>query len=406
MAFLNNHSDGKKMVDKVFKAAVKAREAKEKYGDDSVVDATLGTLFDEDGVFVAYDSVWNPYDKLDKIEKGRYARSIQGNPLYRDAVYKWLFGEVEMPAEIIVSPGGAGAVSVTMHNVLNPGETLIKPSQGWGPYKTMANEFELNLTSYNLFKDGGFDIADFKATLTRVMDEQGKVLAIINDPCHNPTGYTMSPLEWDQVLKFVNELSNRGPVVIINDIAYVDYSVNPTWKDHFIKYKTLNSNVMVVIAFSLSKTFTAYGARVGASVVITSNKEELQKYKDASIYSARSIWSTCNNSVMELFAMINNDETLYTNFINEKQYYIELLKERSKIFIEECDHENIDLYPFKEGFFATLKVQDDKEKEALNLRLQESNIFTVEVDGGLRIALCSVPKKKLRGLAKKIKACM
>jgi len=216
----------------------------------------------------------------------------------------------------------------------------------------------------------------------------------------------MSPEEWDQVLTFVNELSKVGSVVIINDVAYVDYCVNPSWKDHFIKYKDLSNNVMVVIAFSLSKTFTAYGARVGASVVISNNEEELAKYKDASIYSARSIWSTCNNSVMELFAMINNDETLYRNFINEKQYYIELLRERARIFIEECDHEGIELYPFKEGFFATLKVSDNTEKEALNLRLQKSNIFTVEVDGGLRIALCSVPKKKLRGLAKKIKAVM
>ena len=406
MAFLNNHSDGKKMVDKVFKAAVKAREAKERFGDDAVVDATLGTLFGEDGVFVAYDSVWGPYDQLDKIEKGRYARSIQGNPLYREAVYKWLFGDHEMPAEIIVSPGGAGAVSATMHNVLNPGDTVIKPLQGWGPYKTMANEFELKLDSYNLFKDDCFDIDDFKATLSRSMKKQGKVLAIINDPCHNPPGYTMTGEEWDQVLAFLNELSKQGPVVIINDIAYVDYSTNPSWKDHFLKYRDLAENVMIVITFSLSKTFTAYGARVGASVVVTNNKEELRKYKDASIYSARSIWSTCNNSVMELFAKITSDETLYTNYNNEKQSYIELLKERAHIFIEECKYEGVELYPFKEGFFATIKVIDDAEKEALNLRLQKSNIFTVEVDGGLRVALCSVPKRKIRGLAKKIKNCM
>ena len=403
MSFLNYHSDGKKMVDKVFKAAIKAIEAKERFGDDAVIDATLGTLFDENGIFVAYDSVWSPFDKMNKIEKARYARGIQGNPLYRDAVSKWLFGEEEMPCEIIVSPGGAGAVSATMHNVLNPGDTLIMPSQGWGPYKTMANEFGLNLAKYNLFKNNGFDLDNFKETLNRIMQKEGKVLAIINDPCHNPTGYTMTSDEWDQVLTFLDELAVIGPVVIINDVSYVDYCMNPSWKDHFLKYKNLTENVMVVIAFSLSKTFTAYGMRVGAMVAISNNEEELSKFKDASIYSARSIWSTCNNSVMELFAQITSDEVLYTNYINEKQTYIELLKERANIFITECNSEGIELYPFTEGFFATLKVSDDLEKSALNLRLQEKNIFTVEVDGGLRIALCSVPKKKLRGLARKIK---
>lgn len=403
MSFLNTHSDGKKMVDKVFKAAIKAIEAKEKFGDDAVVDATLGTLFNESGIFVAYDSVWNPFDKMDKIEKARYARGIQGNPMYRKAVYKWLFGDEEMPCEIIVSPGGAGAVSATMHNVLNPGDTLIMPSQGWGPYKTMANEFELNIAKYNLFKNNGFDLEDFKETLNKIMDKEGKVLTIINDPCHNPTGYTMTSVEWDKLLSFLDKLSLKGPVVVINDIAYVDYCTNPSWKNHFLKYKNLNENIMIVIAFSLSKTFTAYGMRVGAMIPITTNKVELEKFKNASIYSARSIWSTCNNSVMELFAQITNDDILYKNYMDEKQEYIELLKERADIFITECAIEGIELYPFTEGFFATLKVDSDVEKEALNLRLQEKNIFTVEVDGGLRIALCSVSKKKLRGLAHKIK---
>jgi len=406
MAFLNDLSNGKKMVDKVFKAAVKAREAKAKFGDENVVDATLGTLFDENGTFVAFDNVWGPYEKIDKIQKAKYASSIQGNPGYRDAVYKWLFGNEEMNCEIVVTPGGAGAVSSTMHNILNPGQTVIKPSQGWGPYKTMANEFGLNITSYNLFKDNKFDIDDFKKTLTDVMSKEGKVLVIINDPCHNPTGYTMKPSEWDEVILFVNDLSKQGPVVILNDIAYVDYSLNPTWKDHFLKYRNLSENVMAIIAFSLSKTFTAYGARIGAAVAITNNMSELEKFKDATIYSARSIWSTANNSVMELFDMISNDETLYRNYINEKQTYIELLRERAQIFITEASEVGLELYPFTEGFFATLRVTDNAEKEALNLKLQENNIFTVEVDGGLRIALCSVPKRKLKGLAQKIKNIM
>ncbi len=402
MAFLNDLSNGKKMVDKVFKAAIKAREAKEQFGDEAVVDATLGTLFDEDGNFVAFDSVWGPYESIDKVQKAKYASSIQGNPGYRDTVYKWLFGEEEMNCEIVVSPGGAGAISSSMHNFLNIGQSVIKPSQGWGPYKTMALEFGLKLRSYNLFKDGAFDLEDFKLTLTDVMNNEGKVFVIINDPCHNPTGYTMSPNEWDEVISFVNKLSDKGPVIILNDIAYVDYCPNQEWKKHFLKYRELNDNVMAVIAFSLSKTFTAYGARIGASVAVCNNAEELAKFKDAGIYSARSIWSTCNNSVMELFDMIVNDEELLSAYLKEKQYYIDLLKERSDIFISESKEAGLELYPFKEGFFATIKV-DDNMKEETNTKLQNNNIFCVEVDGGLRVALCSVPRRKLKGLAKKIK---
>ncbi|KFZ27319.1 MAG: Tyrosine aminotransferase [Candidatus Izimaplasma bacterium HR2] len=406
--FLNEKSNGKKMVDKVFKAAVAANIAKEKFGDE-VVNATLGTLFDEDGKFVALNSVWGPYETIDKLQKAKYASSIQGNPGFRDAVYNWLFGNLEekIECEIIATPGGAGAISSTLKNILSPGETVIKPSQGWGPYKTMAHENDLTLTDYNMFKHGEFDLADFEKTLNEVMDSQGKVLVIINDPCHNPTGYSLRPDEWDDIIDIVNELSKKGPVIILNDIAYVDYNSNgDEWKIHFAKYNTLEKNVMVVIAFSCSKTLTAYGARVGAQIVITKDKKQLESFKDAAIYSARSIWSTVNNSAMKLFSLIAHDNYLLSKYKKEKQKYITLLEERAHIMTSEAKKVKLELYPFTEGFFVTIKIPDDKEKTALNMKLQKNNIFTVEVDGGLRIAICSVPKRQLKGLSKRIKDLM
>lgn len=407
-SFLNEKSNGKKMVDKVFKAAVAANKAKEKFGDE-VVNATLGTLFDEDGKFVALNSVWGPYETIDNVQKAKYASSIQGNPGFRDAVYTWLFGNLEekIECEIIATPGGAGAISSTLKNILNPGDTVVKPSQGWGPYKTMAMEIGLSLTDYNMFKNGEFDLSDFEKTLNEVMELQGKVLVIINDPCHNPTGYSLRPDEWDDIIDIVNALSKKGPVIILNDIAYVDYNVQgDIWKNHFVKYNTLNKNVMVVIAFSCSKTLTAYGARVGAQIVISKDKKQVELFKDAAIYSARSIWSTVNNSVMELFSLIAHDDYLLSRYKKEKQTYVDLLNERADILITEAKKVKLEHYPFTEGFFVTIKIPNDTEKVALNLKLQKNNIFTVEVDGGLRIAICSVPKRKLKGLSKRIKDLM
>lgn len=406
--FLNTGSNGKKMVDKVFKAALAAKDAKAVYGD-SVVDATLGTLFDEDGNFVALESVWTPYESIPKLAKAKYASSIQGNQDFRDAVYTWLFGELDetIDCEIIATPGGAGAISSTMKNILEPGETILIPSQGWGPYKTMATEFGINLKKYNMFMEDHFDLQDFKTSMLDMMEEQGKVLVIINDPCHNPTGYSLTPKEWDEIILFVNKLSVQGPVIILNDIAYVDYAnQGSTWKQHFAKYNHLTENVMAVIAFSCSKTLTAYGARVGAQIAITKNKEQLASFLDASIYSARSIWSTVNNSAMDLFTKIMSDETLQKAYLSEKQYYVDLLHDRAEIFVSEAKKVGLEIYPFTEGFFVTIKVQNNAEKEALNITLQKNNIFTVEVDGGLRIAICSVPKRKLVGLAKRIKNLM
>jgi aspartate aminotransferase/aromatic-amino-acid transaminase len=159
---------------------------------------------------------------------------------------------------------------------------------------------------------------------------------------------------------------------------------------------------MVVIAFSLSKSFTAYGTRVGAAVAVTNNLEELDKWYNAMVFSARSTWSTVNNSIMTLFAKISNDKTLYDAYVKERQTYIDLLKERADIFIQEAKQVGLKHYPFTEGFFVTLSIPNDLIPPIYK-RLEQNNIFTVQVNNGLRIALCSVPKVKLKGLAKKIK---
>lgn len=401
MSFLNSTSNGKKMIDKVFKAALKAKDDAATYGEDVVVNATLGTLFDETGTFVAFDSVWGPYQTSTNTQKAKYAASIQGNPRFRKAVHEWLFKHHSVPCEIIATPGGAGAVSSTLKNMLDPGQTVLRPSLAWGPYQTMATEFQLVDQSYNLFSEGHFDLTSFLRSCNDVMATQGKVVAIINDPCHNPSGYTMTTAEWASVLKELGTLATQGPVVIVHDIAYVDFSSNPSWKDRLLQYQSLPDNVMVVIAFSLSKTFTAYGMRVGAAVGISNDTAQLEAFKDAMIYSARSIWSTVNNSIMELFATITSDPKLLDNYLTEKQQYVTLIQQRADIFVNEAKQVGLPLYPYHEGFFATIIV-DNVNKEILNQRLQDNHIFLVEVNNGLRVALCSVPTTKLKGLAQRI----
>lgn len=405
MSFLNQLSDGKKMTDKVFKAAVRAKNAKTKFGTDQVFDATLGTLFKEDETLCTFDAVWTPFKALDNVQMAKYAGGIPGNPNYLTAVSKWLFNDLDINHKVVGTPGGAGAVSATIKNVLNPGETLLKPNLGWGPYNTMAAEFGINTMDYNLFEDDHFNLSDITAKMQQLMDAQGRVLVIINDPCHNPSGYTMKPEEWDGLLSFTNRLSEQGPVVILHDIAYVDFSTNPTWKEHFKKYTDLPNNVMVVIAFSLSKSFTAYGMRAGAAIAVTKNNDELDKWFDAMVFTARSTWSTVNNSIMTLFETISGDEALYNTYKKERQYYIDLLKERASIFIEEAKDVGLKHYPFTEGFFVTLIINNE-DIPTIYQRLEDNNIFTVQVNNGLRVALCSVSRNKLKGLAKKIKNCM
>jgi len=79
------------------------------------------------------------------------------------------------------------------------------------------------------------------------------------------------------------------------------------------------------------------------------------------------------------------------------------LKERADIFVREAEEVNLPIYPYEEGFFITLKIDDQIVKNELHLKLKTLNIFFVNVYGGLRVAICSIPINKVKGLAKRVK---
>jgi aspartate aminotransferase/aromatic-amino-acid transaminase len=401
MNCLSEKNTGKKMVDKVFLAAVKAQETARNIGENNVINATLGTLYDESGSLVTLQSIWSHFDTLSIKQKAKYASGIQGNPHFRKAVGEWLFSDYNIPHEVIATPGGAGAVYATIKNTLDSGQVLIKPSLAWGPYTTMARENGLDLVEYNLFIDDHFDIQSFKTVTQNVMKIQKRVVVIINDPCHNPSGYTMTEDEWEQVWSYLKSLSLQGPVVLLLDIAYADFTNQADWKKQLLRFHDGSENLLTVIAFSLSKTLTAYGMRTGAAIAIHSNQQILRDFRDALVYTARSTWSTVNNAMMDLFTNIVFDEKLKHDYLKEKEQYIKLLQKRSDIFITEAKKVGLKINPYKEGFFVTIPGSIE-EIQSWNKKLQEQNIFLVDVGKGLRIALCSVPTKQLPGLAKRI----
>ena len=87
----------------------------------------------------------------------------------------------------------------------------------------------------------------------------------------------------------------------------------------------------------------------------------------------------------------------------EKQEYVELLKKRSRAFVSEALDCGLDCYPYKEGFFVTVKVENKDILAKYHQELMKNNIFAVVVNKGIRVAICSLPVKQCKGLAPKMK---
>lgn len=232
------------------------------------------------------------------------------------------------------------------------------------------------------------------------MEKQDRLCVIINDPCHNPTGYSMTQQEWNEVIAFLNECSKTHPVVLVNDIAYIDFSYQGRYaKKYFSCFDEITDNVAVIVAFSLSKSMTSYGLRCGAAIILAKTEQGVQEIRTVFEKEARAIWSNVNNGAMETFTSImhNAKET----YEKEKQQYTDLLKARSDLFIKQAEECGLSHYPYKEGFFVTLDM-DNAQRDALHEALMDEHIYTVKVNKGIRIAVCSLPLKDIDGLAFKI----
>jgi aspartate aminotransferase/aromatic-amino-acid transaminase len=146
-----------------------------------------------------------------------------------------------------------------------------------------------------------------RETIAEVQKIQDKVLILVNDPCHNPTGYSMTVEEWKELIGILNEASEKTPVVLLDDIAYIDYAYNPENRAYMALFNTISENVMIIISFSCSKTLTFYGMRCGASIVLARRLRDVQDAETVFEKTARSAWSNISNSGMETFAWVESE---------------------------------------------------------------------------------------------------
>lgn len=402
--------ESRNLVDKVFSVAKKAKKAAEKLGDEKVVNATIGSLYNEDGKLVVLKSVTETYKELPPEEIAGYASAFTGSPEYKESVKRSILGDnykeefTNHYMEVIGTPGGTGAVSNSVKNYLNEGDTLLLPKWLWSPYILMASERKGNCEYYTIFDENGkFDLNNFSEKIFKLAEKQDNVVVIINDPCQNPTGYKLTIDEWKSVLDIFEKATEKANIILINDIAYIDFDDRneEEKKEYRNLFKNLSSKILVIFAFSISKALTSYGLRVGAQLALSSDKEVIDEFEKANSYSCRSTWSNISRGGMKMFSDIILDKEKYKVLKEEREMYRLLIKERADIFLKEAEECGLKLLPYKTGFFLTIPTGELTDKVAE--MLERENIYTVVLDEGIRIAVCSVTKKKITGLAGRIK---
>ena len=404
MSIISKSAQGKILKNDVLALSQEAKKAKLK--DNTVVNATIGSLFDDNGVFYVFDNVDKLIKNLPNEDFYSYSPN-NGNPAFHKAVTNWVFGPFcekivsSMACESIPTPGGTGAVSNSLFNALDAGETLILPDIYWGPYKNMAQSNSFEILEYKFIVDGKFNIEGFKKACLEVIAKQGKVVTILNDPCNNPTGYSLSNEEFEEVVNFMNSQEN-ALFNMVYDIAYFDY-FDGSFEDSRKKFEVMlqaKENILFNIAFSCSKTFSVYGLRLGAQIILSKNNEFVKEIYDSTCFLARTRWSNCSKAGLSMMIEIDKNEELKQEIIKEIKQAVKVVNNRADLFVEEAKQCGLDIYPYSGGFFITVHAEDGIK---LAEELKEDKIYVLGFKKAVRIAICSVPIYELIGLAAKIK---
>lgn len=167
--------------------------------------------------------------------------------------------------EINVTVGGSEAVIFAMMTTLNPGDELIIPEPfytNYNGYATMAGVEIVPLTTY---AENGFRLPP-KREIESKITRNTKAMLITNPG--NPTGVVYTEGE----LETLKEIALKYDLFLISDEVYREFVYDGLKHRSVMNLKELEGHAILVD--SISKRFSACGARIGA--LASRNKDVME----------------------------------------------------------------------------------------------------------------------------------
>ena len=395
---------GKCAEDNIFAANNRAVALADEIGNDKVVNGTVGSILDEEGNLAVLDVVLEAYKRLTPRQICAYA-PIKGYEKFLESCIDQCFGQSRPDGyiEACATPGGTGVLHHVIHNYAVPGDEILITDWHWGAYNSLIDYPNNKVSTFEfLNEEGQFNLASFREKVDEILNRQKNLVIILNGIANNPTGYSMSVSEWQaavDVLKAAVEGKDKN-VILVPDVAYLDYSGEKEECRQFFKvFGNLPKNILVIVAYTLSKGFTLYGQRQGAMIAVTSDKDVAKEFVDVNQYASRATWSNCNSAAQNVMIDICSDSEKIRRLDRERDVYYKLIQERAAVFVKEAKEAGVKIVPYISGFFITIPVEGAQKVCDL---LEKENIFLVPMKKGIRLAVCSISKAKMKGLAAKV----
>lgn len=367
---------------------------------EPVINATVGALLDDRGRLVVLETVMGLWRGLSDLEVAPYA-PITGDPVFLTALTERHWPGLGSPGAGCATPGGSGALAISVKNFLAPGMAVAAMAPYWGPYDTLASEGGAWIAPLPYPAAEGLDRAAWETTLRDLMASQGRALIWLNDPCHNPTGRSLTPADRAAFFTLLRGLAKLGPITLLLDLAYLDYTCEPAAvRAALDDYRAFaeTGEVLVGAALSISKSLTLYGGRGGALVFPWAKDASLQA---ALAVSCRGLFSNCPRAPQSLVVHLHQEGKAQEALAAEHKHWSEVLEARATALDRALRAEGLDGAPWQGGFFVTLPVADPK---GVCERLKAHGVFVVPMPWGLRVGICGLRAADAPRFAQALKA--
>jgi len=239
------------------------------------VNLGVGVYFDESGKLPLLRCVQAAERAMMEQPSARGYLPIDGIAAYDNAVKALVFGANAKVLEegrvaTVQAIGGTGGLKIGadfLKKVIPTAKVLIS-DPSWENHRAIFTQAGFEVEHYRYY-DAVTRAIHFEGMLADLQAVAPGTIAVLHACCHNPTGYDLTPAQWDAV---IDTVKTRGLIPFL-DMAYQGFGHGIT-EDGAVIGKFVAAGLNIFVATSFSKSFSLYGERVGALSVVANDKEE------------------------------------------------------------------------------------------------------------------------------------
>ena len=239
------------------------------------VNLGVGVYTDAKGKLPLLACVKAAETQLVEASRARGYLPIDGIAAYDKAVQGLVFGE-DSPllaagrVATVQALGGTGGLKVGADFLkkLKPDATVLISDPSWENHRALFTNAGFPVQTYPYYDADKLGV-NFEGMLACLNGAAAGTIVVLHACCHNPTGYDISPAQWEQVIAAVKA---RGLVAFL-DMAYQGFGDGIS-EDGAVIDQFVAAGIDFFVSTSFSKSFSLYGERVGALSVVCESKEE------------------------------------------------------------------------------------------------------------------------------------